>query len=237
VRNLRDAVLKHLGRLARILVPAAAVPHGQTKEQAMGGELQNTLIYVEKELILPIAVKLVGSSTANRTAESASGGFSWILAAKLGYTGETGTETRLADLFPEDIFAVSYPEITERDLAVRDFATAAAGRRITPPDVITINGTLTFPDLPQHSYDPFQPPQIEIEHVYRIYGYECFTGVLERDGFRIPIYFLTGSAEIVYYANNKPVEVVGVVKWSPSYEVAGHALNCIVLAAGLLLQR
>jgi len=26
----------------------------------------------------------------------------------------------------------------------------------------------------------------------------------------------------VLYAHNKPVEIVGVVKWSPSYEVAGY---------------
>lgn len=207
------------------------------KEDTVSSEIQNTLIYTEKDLILPIAVKLVGSSTSNRSAESASGGFNWVLAAKLGYTAETGSETRLADLFPEDIFGVSYSEIKERNLTVRDFAMAASARRVTPPDVITINGTLTFPDIPPHSYDPFQPPQIEIERTYKLYGYTCFTGVLERDGFRIPIYFLTGSAEIVYYAHDKPVEVVGVVKWSPTYEVAGHALNCIVLAAALLLQR
>lgn len=197
----------------------------------------NTLIYVEKQLILPIAAKLIGSSTGVSQSQSSSAGFSWFLAARLGYSGETASETRLTDLFPEDIFTVAYPEITQRNLTIQRFAEAASARDITPPDVVTIQGTLSFPDIPYHSYDPFQPPQISIAKEYRLYGYTCFTGVLERDGFRIPVYFLTESAEIVYYAHDKPVEVVGVVKWSPTYEVAGHALNCIVLAAGLLLRR
>jgi len=203
----------------------------------MAREINNTLIYVEKELILPIAVKLIGSSTASRSSESVSGGLSWVLAARLGYTGENSSETRLADLFPEDIFSVTYTGIPKRNLSVRDFAEAASARRVAPPDVVSINGEISFPDIPEHNYDPFQPPQINIARTYRLYGYTCFTGVLSRDGFKIPLYFLTESAEIVYYAHSKPVEVVGVVKWSPTYEVAGHALNCIVLAAALLLQR
>lgn len=199
--------------------------------------ISNTLIYVEKELILPIAAKLIGSSTGTSSTQSTSAGFSWFLAARLGYSGETASETRLSDLFPEDIFTVTYQEISRQNLTIRQFAEAASSREITPPDVVTIQGALSFPDIPHHSYDPFQPPQISIAKEYRLYGYTCFTGVLERDGFKIPIYFLSESAEIVYYAHDKPVEVVGVVKWSPTYEVAGHALNCIVLAAGLLLQR
>lgn len=203
----------------------------------MANGVPNTLIYVEKQLILPIAVKLIGSSTANRSSETVSGGFSWVLAARLGYTGESISETRLADLFPEDIFSVTYSEIPRRHLSVRDFAESASSRRVTPPDVVSVDGLLSFPDIPDHSYDPFQPPQIDIARKYRLYGYTCFTGVLEHSGFKIPVYFLTESAEIVYYAHSKPVEVVGVVKWSPTYEVAGHALNCILLAAALLLQR
>lgn len=203
----------------------------------MGKTIPNTLIYVEKQLILPVAVKLVGSSMATKSAESVSGGFNWVIATRLGHTGESATETRLADLFPEDIFTFAYTEIPNKNLAVREFAEAAATRRVTPPDVVSIDGTLHFPGIPPHTYDPFQPPDIQPDHEYNIYGFTCFTGVLERDGFKIPVYFLSESIDIVYYAHDKPVEVVGVVKWSPTYEVAGHALNCIVLGAALLLRR
>lgn len=199
--------------------------------------VSNTLIYVEKQLILPIGVKLVGSSLAARSSEQASAGFSWFLAAKLGYTAETGADMYLADLFPEDIFSFAYAEISNRNLAVRDFAEAVGNRSVTPPDVVTIEGTLRFPDITPRIYDPFRPPTIDIPEQYSVYGYQCFTGVLENGGFEIPVYFLVESAELVFYAHNKPVEVVGVVKWSPSYEVAGHALNGIVLVAALLLRR
>ena len=57
------------------------------------------------------------------------------------------------------------------------------------------------------------------------------------EGFRFPIFFLIDSKEIVCYTNDKPVEVVGVLKWSPSYEVGGFALNKILLAAAVLLRR
>lgn len=197
----------------------------------------NTLIYVEKQLILPIGVKLVGSSLAARSGEQYSGGFSWFLAAKFGYATEASADMYLADLFPEDIFSFAYAEIEKRNLSVQEFAEAVATRAVAPPDVVTIDGTLRFRDITPQSYDPFRPPKIEIPDQYQVYGYQCFTGVLERDGFEVPVYFLVQSAELVFYAHSKPVEVVGVVKWSPSYEVAGNALNGIVLVAALLLRR
>ncbi len=212
-------------------------PDQKSKTARLPSDITNTLIYVEKQLILPIGVKLVGSSLAARSSEQYSGGFSWFLAAKLGYAAETGADMYLADLFPEDIFFFAYTEIASRNLSVREFAQAVGVRRIKPPDVVTIDGTLRFPDITPQAYDPFRPPKVEIPNQYRVYGYQCFTGVLERDGFEVPIYFLVESAELVFYAHNKPVEVVGVVKWSPSYEVAGHALNGIVLVAALLLRR
>lgn len=199
--------------------------------------ISNTLIYVEKQLILPIGVKLVSSSLAARNSEQISGGFSWFLAAKIGYAAESGADMYLADLFPEDIFSFAYAEIERKNLGVRDFAEAVGSRQVTPPDVVTIDGTLRFPDITPQTYDPFRPPVIQIPDQYSVYGYQCFTGVLENNGFEIPLYFLVESAELVFYAHNKPVEVVGVVKWSPGYEVAGHVLNGIVLAAALLLRR
>ena len=212
-------------------------PSQRSKTATPSPGLANTLIYVEKQLILPIGVKLVGSSLAARSSEQFSGGFSWFLAAKLGYGAETGADMYLADLFPEDIFSFAYAEIANKNLLVREYAEAVSARRIAPPDVVTIDGTLRFPEITPQVYDPFRPPHIEIPDQYSVYGYQCFTGVLERDGFEVPVYFLVESAELVFYAHNKPVEVVGVVKWSPSYEVAGHALNGIVLVAALLLRR
>lgn len=212
-------------------------PNQKSRTGKPSSGVTNTLIYVEKQLILPIGVKLVGSSLAARTSEQFSGGFSWFLAAKLGYAAESGADMYMADLFPEDIFNFAYTEIARRNLTVRDFAEAVGTRAITPPDVVTVDGTLRFPDITPQAYDPFRPPKIEIPNQYSVYGYQCFTGVLERDGFEIPVYFLVESAELVFYANNKPVEVVGVVKWSPGYEVAGHVLNGIMLGAALLLRR
>lgn len=197
----------------------------------------NTLIYVEKQLILPIAAKLVGPSMSTNSTQNASGGFNWLLAVRLGYAAESGAETQIADLFPEDIYSFAYSEIERKHLSVRDFAASVSSHQVSPPDVVTIDGTLRFPETAPQTFNPFRPPTIDLPDRYSIYGFDCYTGVLEQDGFKMPVYFLADSADLVFYAQDKPVEIVGVVKWSPSYEVAGHAVNSILLAAALLLRR
>ncbi|MBT2229418.1 hypothetical protein [Nonomuraea sp. NEAU-A123] len=203
----------------------------------MSTDVPNTLVYVERELILPVAVKLVGSSLATKNSENLAGGINWLVTTRFGLGSENSAETRLADLFPEDIFSFAYPKIRDKDLRVRGFAKEVSERRVAPPDVVSVNGVLRLPELGTKARDPFSPDAVEVQHTHKIYGFNCFTGILEDDGFRIPLYFLLDSARIVSYAHEKPVEVVGVAKWSPTYEVAGHAVNCSLLVAALLLRR
>lgn len=203
----------------------------------MPTENDNTLIYVEKQLILPVAAKLVGSSLASGETKSHEAGFSWYVAAALGYSEETTKETRVAELFPEDIFRFCYSSIEHQSLSISELCRKVTQHEVHPPEVATLTGRLTFPDIEVGAYNPFDPPPIDFGRTYHVYGYDCFTGVLDDNGFSLPLYFLTDSADIVCHADGKAVEVVGVLKWSPSYEVSGYAMNAVVLVSALLLRR
>ncbi len=197
----------------------------------------NSLVYVEQSLIVPIAAKLIGSSTSTAEAATGSVGFNLWMAAQLGHSDEASRETRVADLFPEDVFYLAYPEIANKEMTVRDYCAAVSSGSIGLADVTSLVGVLEFQDFEVQEYDPFNPPEITVERTVRIYGLECFAAALTADGFSLPIYFLRHSAPLVCYMHRKPVEVVGVVKWSPSYDVAGYAINSLVLGAVVLLRR
>jgi len=204
---------------------------------AEGGSSSNTLIYVDKDLILPIAARLVGTSLSSASSRSGTVGLSWVVAAAGSYSRERGTEIEMAKLFPEDIFHYCYPHIERRSMDVRTYCSAAASHEIIPPNVVSVTGVLRIGGVTPSSYNPFSPPKFDLPNQYRLYGYRTFNAALEANGFQVPVYFLADSADMVFYANNKPVEVVGVTKWAPTYEVGGHMLNLITLCAALLLAK
>ena len=159
------------------------------------------------------------------------------MSASLDFSRERGAETRVAELFPEDIFNYVYTEIERSEITVRQLCQDISAGRINPADVVSLIGTMNIPGVQVEAYNPFDPPEIKIPKTYKIYGEICFPAEIENEGFKFPVYFIEESKEIVCYSNNKPVEVVGVLKWAPSYEVGGFAINQIMLAAALLLRR
>lgn len=197
----------------------------------------NTLVYVDKKLIVPIGVKLVGSSVSSNETSSAKSGFNWVVEASLRFSSETGVETRVCELFPEDIFHAVYDKIEHKRLSIPSLCQAIQGEKLRSADVVSVLGTLRIPGVDLKPYNPFDPPPIVIEKSYTVYGEQCFIGQIEADGFVHPVFFLIDSKEIVCYCNHKPVEVVGVLKWSPTFEVAGFATNQTMLCAALLLRR
>lgn len=199
--------------------------------------MMNSLIYVENQLIVPIGAKLIGSSLITGNKTSGSTGFSWFLAASLEMSEEHCSETRIAELFPEDIFHNVYSKITPQQLTIPDLCDGISNSKFKSADIVSVIGKLHIPDIEIKPYNPFKPPEIIIQDTYTVYGEKCFSAELDMDGFCFPIFFLLNSKEIVCYANNKPVEIVGVLKWSPSYEVAGYAINQILLGAALLLRK
>ena len=78
---------------------------------------------------------------------------------------------------------------------------------------------------------------LDAVHDYEFHGETCFTGILEERGFRIPVYFLESAKNQVCFSVNQPVEVTGIVRWSPPYSPGGaHSLSLAVRVAALWLR-
>lgn len=197
----------------------------------------NTLVYVEKDLILPIGAKLVGSSLTKGDKASNSVGFNWFLNASLKMSQDNKVETKIAELFPEDIFNFVYSKITFTQMNISEICSKISDLTLKPGSIVSITGRLHIDGLQQLEYNPFDPPQISLPKTYNIYGSNCFVTTIINNDFKLPCYFLESSKEIICYMQDKPVEIIGVLKWSPTYEVAGYAINQLLLGAALLLRR
>lgn len=198
----------------------------------------NTLIYVDRQLIVPVAARLVGSSVSAGKNVDVRGGLSWMVAASTGYSEEIATEVQIADLFPEDVFWFAYDQIVTRQLRVSEFCDKISRREVVVPATVSVFGTLELEGEVPTSYNPFDPPSFEPPGYYDVGGVRCFLGkIVAADGFAVPVYFREEAASQVYYAHKKPVEIVGVVKWAPTYEVGGYSINAVLLDVAVLLAR
>lgn len=199
--------------------------------------MENTLVYVDKNLVVPLAAKLLGSVITISKGGSADAGFDWFFQSRAGIEYNKEIQTNIVDFFAEDIFTMAYDKIENKNLIVKEFCKNVQLMKYALSDIVSIKGVLTVPDISVGTYSPFEPPQIDIPHVYKINDLECFIGKLSHEGFAVPIYFPLSSKDLICYCVDKAVEIVGVLKWSPTYEVSSYAMNQTVLAIALLLQR
>lgn len=197
----------------------------------------NSLVYVDKNLVVPLAAKLLGSTITISKGGSADAGFDWFFQSRAGIEYNKEIQTNIVDFFAEDIFTMAYDKIENKNLPVKEFCKNVQLMKYALSDIVSIKGILTIPDITVGQYNPFDPPQISIPHIYKINGIECFIGRLSYEGFEVPVYFPLCSKDLICYCVNKSVEVVGVLKWSPTYEVSSYAMNQTVLGVALLLQR
>ena len=65
--------------------------------------MAKTLVYVNKEKIIGLAVPYIGSEVEIVRETSASGGFSWLLQGEVSKTKQEGVKTQIRDLLPENI--------------------------------------------------------------------------------------------------------------------------------------
>ena len=200
--------------------------------------VQNSLVYVNKNLVVPLAAKLLGSTITIAHGTNAEAGFDWFFQSKASVEYNKEIQTNLIDFFAEDIFLMAYEKIENNNIPVKEFCKNVQLMKYSLSEVVSIKGILSMPDISvSEKYNPFSPAPISISQIYKINDIECFIGRLSLDGFEIPIYFPLCSKDLVCYCKNKPVEIVGVLKWSPTYEVNSYAMNQTILAVALLLER
>lgn len=197
----------------------------------------NSLVYVDKILVVPLATKLLGSTITISKKATSELGFDWFLQSRAGLEYNKEVQANIVDFFAEDIFNMAYEKLENKNLFIKDFCKNVQLMKYHLSDIVSISGVLTIPGVNITHYNPFDPPQIDIQKTYKINDIECFIGKLSADGFNLPIYFPISSKDMICYCVEKPVEVVGVLKWAPTYEVSSYALNQTVLSVALLLQR
>jgi len=194
-----------------------------------------TLVYVDPDLIVAVGALLIGSSSSKKTSTGAS--INVLLQTHIDF--DRGTSTNLKDLLPEHVFHQSHNELQHQFLTTKDATEALLfheRNKIIPGTPISVAGILSFPELQSlGEYDPFNPPSINVK-TFEIHGERCFVGALEKDGYKLPIYFLEKAKAQVCFLQNEPAEVVGIVKWSPGYKAGGgKSLNMLIRAVALLL--
>lgn len=194
-----------------------------------------TLVYVDTDLVHAIGALLIGSTETSNISGGA--GFNYLLSSHID--SSVGSSRDLKDLLPEQIFYKLYDKIPHKFENTKDATLALVNHeqnKIMPGSPISVCGILSFPELLAiGDYDPFRPPSIDVE-TFEIHGDKCFVGSLEKDGYKLPLYFPDAAKSQVCFLQKEPVEVVGIVKWSPGYKAGGgKSLNMLIRVAALLL--
>lgn len=202
----------------------------------------HTLVYVDRRLAVAMAVKLIGLELNRTQSRERGGAFNWLIQAYIDHGETTGISTDIRELLPEEIMYETYEAVAVeykfKDIASCITGMAATGdKRLLPGRPISVEGVLKFPDLANlGSYNPFDPPDINIK-TFQFHGEKCFTGEIHGDGYKLPVYFDEAAKAQVTFCNDYPVEVTGIVRWSPPYSPKGaHSLNLVIRAAALWLR-
>jgi hypothetical protein len=194
-----------------------------------------TLVYVDPQLMIAVGALLIGSNNSKRASSGAS--INVLLQTHIDF--DRSSSTNLRDLLPEHVFHQCYSQLEHQFASTKEATDALVlheKNKIIPGTPISVSGILSFPELQSlGEYDPFKPPSINV-NTFEIHGEKCFVGALEKDGFRLPIYFLEEAKAQICFLQNEPAEIVGIVKWSPGYKAGGgKSLNMLIRAVALLL--
>jgi hypothetical protein len=200
----------------------------------------NTLVYVDRPLAIAIAAKLVGVLQTQTEGSSKTASFNWLVSAGVGSQDTSATASDVRELLPEDLLYFLYPHIQHRLTSIEPVIgkfSAGTADSFSPGTIVSIHGNLTFPelDLPE-KYSPFKHSDINLPSVM-FHGEPCIVGRLESGSFIIPVFFSESSKYQVVFCNDEPVEVTGVLRWTPPYSPkGGRALNLAIRCAALWLQ-
>lgn len=202
----------------------------------------HTLVYVDREMAVAMAVKLVGLEIHKQKTNTGTGGFNWLIQAYVAHGETTGIVTDIRELLPEEVMYEIYDAINAEykysnvESCVRGLE-QRGDRQLLPGRPISVSGLLHFPEIKKiTSYDPYNPPDIEMR-TFNFHGERCFAGEIHGEGFKLPIYFHESAKEQVTFADDNPIEITGIVRWSPPYSPRGaSSLNLVIRAAAVWLR-
>lgn len=202
--------------------------------------MSKSLVYVDKDRIIGVAVPFIGSEFHITKQTEASGGFSWLLQGEVSKTRQEGIYTRIQDLLPQTIVnklieqfpkELTFTDVDECTKKLKEWENEDnIGKSIIVKGIFSVTG-ITTPAL----YDPFNPQDFSSIKTVSYNGEECIIGQLSGDGVRLPVYMSKNSLnQGVAYCNNQYVEILGVLGFSPWYDVGkNRTINTVLSGIAL----
>lgn len=199
--------------------------------------MSTSLVYVNREMIIGLAVPFLGSEMRAVKRVTASGGFNWIVQAQVGKVTDQGTSVQIRDMRPEAIAGKLLPQISDD---VKFSNVDDCTKKITEwssednaGKLILVSGVLKFDMEISGSYDPTSPPSVNVK-TFLYNQSECFACELTSDGVKLPVYFSSEAALPVSYCNSKSVDIVGSLGWVPFYDAGkSRTINSILCGAAM----
>lgn len=197
--------------------------------------MSRTLIYVNKEKVIGVAVPFIGSEVNIIKQTSASGGFSWLLQGEVSRVKQEGITTQIHDLLPETIvnkLIECFPKelvFENVDDCTRVLKEWERQDNIGKP--IFLSGILRIPNLCiSGQYDPLSPPDLSSVKSILYNGEESIICEIVGDGVRLPLYLSRNALAMVGYCNNQIVDVLGVLGFSPWYDAGKNRTINLILS-------
>ncbi|MFW2475332.1 MAG: hypothetical protein ACN4EP_00355 [Sediminibacterium sp.] len=199
--------------------------------------IKNILLYVDKELSIAIAANMVGVLKTVSQNQSTKIGANWLINIGHDEGDSTANQFDIRELLPEDLVYHFHEKISNKFEKLSDLIpnmTAGSDKSFIPGSVVSVYGKLLFPNfkLPadQSPFEQFDPNLKSII----FHGEECIVGEIKNEDYGIPVYFPVSSKYQIAFSHNQPVEITGVLRWTPPYSPGGGrslnlALRCAIL--------
>jgi hypothetical protein len=140
---------------------------------------------------------------------------------------ERATSTRIENLLPEvlvDAFKEEVPEHARTLDDVRSRLVAGAANGFRPGTPLLIHEATLGP-LPGHADDEV------------LAGEMCAPGRIESGSYFLRSYFMAQHRDMMSQLAGQPVSILGVMRWTPSYEIPGaSAANLAMRVASVWLR-
>lgn len=201
---------------------------------------KNTLIYVDKNLSIAMAANIVGVMKTTSQSENAKIGLNWLISAGYDEGTATSNQSDIREMLPEDLVYYFHEKIGNqfKNLGelIPKLSTGTEGSLI-PGNIVSVYGKLSFPNFNFPSnYSPFEPVEIEMKS-YLFHGEECVIGELKNEDYRIPVYLPLSAKYQVAFCHNQPVELTGIVRWTPPYSPGGRGSSNLALRCAMVWLR
>lgn len=201
-------------------------------------EMAKSLVYVNKEIIVGLSAPYLGSEIQLVKKVRIDGGFNWLIQANISETKQEGLSVQIRDMCPEAV-ANQLVNAMPSDMKFDNVDVCTnqlkqwdrednVGKLIDVSGVLKLQGVST-----DESFNPFAPQAIEVS-TFSYYGTECFACELTGEAIRLPVYFDIEAIQLIKYCNNKLVEIIGSLGWSPYYDAGkNRSINSILKGAAL----